>query len=73
MRETEALVARHQARLPQPPPRRKVINVTHDHRLYVNALRGIVAQMQETGLDADFQEDDSDGWLDIRIRLKKSV
>ncbi len=73
VRETEALVARHQTRLPQPPPRRKVISVAHDHRLYVNALRSIVSQMQETGLDADFQEDDRDGWLDIRIRLKKTV
>ena len=73
VRETEALVARHQTRLPQPPPRRKVISMAHDHRLYVNALRGIVSQMRETGLDADFQEEDGDGWLDIRIRLKKTV
>ena len=73
VRETEALVARHQSRLPQPPPRRKVISVARDHRLYVNALRGIVLQMQETGLDADYQADENDGWLEIHIRMKKTV
>ena len=72
VRETEALVARHQTRLPVSPPRRKVISVACDHRLYVNALRGVVSQMQETGLDADLQADETDDWLELRIRIKKT-
>ena len=72
VRETEALAARHQTRLPVRPPQRKVISVARDHRLYVNALRGIICQMQETGLDADWQAEDAGEWLEIRIRMKKT-
>ncbi len=73
VRETEALVARHQARLPAPPPKRRVISLAVDHRLYVNALRSIVAQMQETGLDAELDENEAEDWMEIVIRMKKTA
>ncbi|MBQ8535855.1 MAG: ParB/RepB/Spo0J family partition protein [Clostridia bacterium] len=53
VRDTELLVDSALARLPvPPPPDRKVIALVRDHRLYLNALQGIVSQMQEAGLDA---------------------
>ena len=70
VRETEALVRRVQKRLPTPPAR-KVISLVHDPRLYVNAIKSVMRQMQETGLDAAMETQDGDAWLELRIRIRK--
>ena len=72
VRETEALVMKAQKRLPVPPPSRKVISLVRDHRLYVNAIKSVMRQMQETGLDAQLQTQEGDHWLEMRIRIKKN-
>jgi len=71
VRDTEALVMRAQKRLPVPPPARKVISMVHDHRLYVNAIKSVIAQMQETGLEAVMETEEGNQWLELRIRIKK--
>lgn len=71
VRETEALVAKAQRRLPVPPPSRKVISLVRDYRLYANAIRSVMRQMQETGLDAQLETDEGDTWLEMRIRIRK--
>ena len=42
-----------------------------DPRLYANAIKSVVAQMQETGLDARMEIQEDDGWIDMRIRMGK--
>ena len=69
VRETETLVLRAQKRLPVPPPGRKVISLVRDHRLYINAIKSVVAQMQDTGLEAEMDLDEGEGWAEMRIRM----
>ena len=72
VRETEALVMKAQKRLPVPPPSRKVISLVRDHRLYVNAIKNVMRQMQDTGLDAQLETQEEDNWLEMRIRIRKN-
>lgn len=72
VRETEALVVRAQRRLPAPPESRRVISVAYDRRLYVNAIRNVIRQMQETGLDARMELSESEDSVDVRIRIGKT-
>ena len=72
VRETEALALRYQKRLPVAPPSRKIISLAQDHRLYVNALRSIVDQMRDTGLEAAMETEETADWIDLRIRIKKT-
>lgn len=57
VRDTEALVERAVQRergaLPAGQGGRKVIPLVRDHRLYLNAIRGIVSQMKASGVQAD--------------------
>lgn len=39
-----------------PRPARRVINLTRDHRPYINAIRAIAGQMQEAGVSAVFSQ-----------------
>lgn len=70
IRDVELLVASAQARLPVPPaPGRRTIALMRDHRLYLNAIRSIVAQMQEAGIPATQEERSLDGSVEITLRL----
>ena len=71
VRETEALVQKAQKRLPVPPPSRRVISLVRDPRLYVNAIKSVVAQMKETGMDTYMEIQEKDHWLEMRIRLPR--
>lgn len=71
VRETEALVQKALRRLPVPPPGRRVISLVRDPRLYLNAIKSVVAQMQESGLQADYSLQESGGWLEAKIRVPK--
>lgn len=72
VRETEALVQKALRRLPVPPPSRRMISLVRDPRLYLNAIKSVVSQMQESGMQADYSLQESDGWLEARIRLPKN-
>jgi len=72
VRETEALVMKAQKRLPVPPPSRRVISLARDHRLYVNAIKSVIRQMQETGLEAQMETEEGEQWLNLKIRIRKN-
>lgn len=70
VRDVELLVTSAQAHLPVPPaPGRRTIALMRDHRLYLNAIRSIVAQMQETGIQATAEERSLDGSVEITLRM----
>ncbi len=72
VRETEAMVERAMSRLPvPPPPSRRLISLVRDHRLYMNAIKGIVVQMQETGIPAEYSVMEYGDTIELRIVLPK--
>ena len=73
VKETENLVQRAQKRLPVPPPARKVINVVRDHRLYLNAIKSVIAQMKETGVEARMKMDENEHFTDVHILIPKTA
>ena len=72
VKETETLVQRAQKRLPVPPPSRRVISMVRDHRLYINAIKSVIAQMKETGMEAKMKLQEDDQFLDLHITIPKS-
>ena len=71
VRETEQLVLKAQRRLPVPPAGRKVISLVRDYRLYANAVRSVVRQMQETGMTADMDVREEAHLIDLHIGMGK--
>ena len=70
VRDTELLVDSALSRLPvPPPPDRRIIAMVRDHRLYLNALKGIVEQMQEAGLSAQMETCAQGDSLQVMIQL----
>lgn len=72
VRQAEALVQSILEVLPlKPQLPRRVISMVRDHRLYVNAIRDIVRQMQASGLAAQAEIEDRDGDVKIVVRIEK--
>ena len=71
VRETEALVQKELQRLPDAPPARKVISMVWEPRLYMNALRGIVRQMEDAGVEVQTDSEENEEWLTLRVRARK--
>ncbi|MBQ9264624.1 MAG: ParB/RepB/Spo0J family partition protein [Clostridia bacterium] len=69
VKEMEQLILKTQRRLPVPSTGRKVISLVRDHRLYANAIKNVVKQMQDTGMIADLDIQEGDGWIDMHIRM----
>ncbi len=70
VKELEELVEATLARMPIPVPReRRMIPLMRDHRLYVNAIRGIVEQMRDVGLDASMQVGTGKTVVEVRIAI----
>lgn len=71
VRDTELLIDSALQRLPVPPPPAsgRVIALVRDHRLYMNALKGIVQQMQEAGMPATMEVAQMGTQIDVRITL----
>ena len=52
VQKTEQLIARTLEKLPMPLTCRRVVSLARDYRLYINAIRGIVGQLCDTGVQA---------------------
>ena len=78
VREVEVMVSSAMNRLPVPPgPGGRTIYRMRDHRLYLNAIRSIVAQMKEAGVNASASEhqlaDRVEITLSISTRRRRSA
>lgn len=70
IRDVELLVSSARTRLPVPQiPGRRTIALMRDHRLYLNAIRSIVAQMQEAGIEATSIERALEGSVEVTLHL----
>ena len=70
VRDVELLVTSAQTRLPvPPPPGGKTITLMRDHRLYLNAIRAIAAQMKEAGMSAQMTERTLPDAVEVTLRL----
>lgn len=70
IRDVELLVRSAMARLPAPPaPGGRTITLIRDHRLYLNAIRAIVSQMQEAGIAAVSSEREVEGGVEFTLRM----
>lgn len=67
---TEALVDQVLSRMPVPlSGGRRLKPMMRDYRLYLNAIRGIVEQMQDAGVEADLQVSMGRRVADVRITM----
>lgn len=70
-RETEAMVERELYQENRIPPKRKIISVVWEPRLYVNAIRGIVLKMQAAGMEACTDDREDENWFMLNIKIRK--
>lgn len=72
VKEAEELVDSMLQRMPIPVPKdRKLMPAMRDHRLYMNAIRGIVEQMCDAGLKADMQISTGTTVVEVRITFPR--
>lgn len=73
VRQTEALVEQLLERQKGLAlhPQRKIISLMRDHRLYINAIRDIVQQMQSTGITADYTIVDMGDRIEMRVIMPR--
>ncbi len=72
VKQGEALVISILAALPEKPrPKRKVLTIIRDHRLYLNAIRDIVRQMQAAGLQVEAEYIDRDEEMQVVLKVPK--
>ena len=69
--ETEALAAKAAGDASRPVPKRKVISVVWEPRLYLNAIYGIIRRMREAGLETQTNTAEDDGWITLNVRIRK--
>ncbi|GHU83020.1 nucleoid occlusion protein [Clostridia bacterium] len=72
VQQCEALVTSLLAALPEKSMRKKrrVISLIRDHRLYLNAIRDIVRQMQAAGLEAKADMKRREGYVEVVVRIR---
>ena len=72
VQKTEQLVAKALERLPVPAGHRRMISLARDPRLYINAIRGIVQQLRDTGLETSCEVREYETAVEMRIMLPKA-
>lgn len=72
VREVDELVEETLARMPIPIPKeRKMMPLMRDHRLYLNAIRSIVEQMRDAGLDAMMEVVNGTSVVEVRLTVPR--
>lgn len=71
-RETEALVEKENAGDSSGQPRRKVISMVWEPRLYLNALNAIIRKMRDAGLDAIAEQREDDACITLNLKIRKT-
>ncbi len=72
VKEAEELIDSTLARMPIPVPKeRRMLPAMRDHRLYINAIRGIVEQMHDAGLEAAMHVGTGVSVVEVRITVPK--
>ena len=70
VREVEAMISSAMNRLPvPPPPGGRTIYRMRDYRLYLNAVRSIVAQMREAGVQAAVEERQAADRIEVTLSI----
>ena len=70
VRDVELLVSAAIARLPVPPPiRGRTISLMRDHRLYLNAIQAIIAQMREAGITPEVNQTRFGDYVELTLRI----
>ena len=72
VRETEERIKKELRILPQSPVPRRVISLARDPRLYVNAIRSVVAQMQEIGITCHMDVAETDACVTVTVTLPRN-
>ena len=71
VRQVETLVLEASEKLALPLSGRHVVSLARDHRLYLNAIKGIVEQMRQTGVDAQIRTTEYETSVEVRIVFPK--
>ena len=71
--ETERLAEKENSDLPDAAPKRKIISLVWEPRLYLNAMYNIIKKMRDAGLDvsSEHSEDEESISLNLKIRKRK--
>jgi len=73
VKEAVDLIEEMMGRMPIAVPKeRKMIPLMRDHRVYVNAIRGIVEQMRDAGVDATMQVGTGQAVVEVRVTVPKA-
>ena len=71
-RETEALAEKENAGDSSDQPRRKVISMVWEPRLYLNAINTIIRKMRDAGLDARAEQSEDDACITLNLKIRKT-
>jgi ParB family chromosome partitioning protein len=71
-KQGDALINQMLAAAPPEKKARRVLTLIRDHRLYLNALRDIVRQMQAAGYPASTEVREREGQVEVLIRFPSS-
>lgn len=72
VRQVELLVVEASEKLAVPlPTGRRIVSLVRDHRLYLNAIKGIVEQMRQAGVNAQIKTTECENSVEVRIVFPK--
>lgn len=69
VRDVEAMVSSALTRLPGKESGGRTIRRMRDHRLYLNAIREIILQMQQAGVEASVKEEEGPGRIELTLTM----
>ncbi|MEG0767373.1 MAG: hypothetical protein RR482_06625, partial [Clostridia bacterium] len=71
VRQAEALVTAMLKEQAKAAPGRHMITLVRDHRLYINAIRDIVEQMRQSGVEAHVDVSEKDDFVEVHVVMPR--